>query len=102
MSENNVDLFVPFKASIRNHLGELADKWMEAKIKLIQKLGDQIAGENDQAKLKSLRKELRLALVSKEDAKHIDATITEFLEIIRKNLVTYREIQRQWKDSTAK
>ena len=94
-------MFGPFSASIRNHLGEFADEWMKAKIKLVQKLGDQIAGENDKTKLVSLRCDLHEALISEGDVDQMDAQIGAFLAMIRIHSVAFREIQKAWKETSA-
>jgi hypothetical protein len=96
MSENNPDMFGPFKASIRNHLGEFADKWMEARIKLLQKLNDQIAGTSDLEELKKLRAEVNDALISVEDISKMDAKLKAFLEMLKTHTSTFLEIRGNW------
>lgn len=76
----NFDLFEPFKASIRNHLGEFADEWMGAKIGLVRKLKARIEVETSDERLKELRKELHDALLSNEDVTMLDGSVKKLLE----------------------
>lgn len=61
------DIFGPFAASIRNHLGIFADEWMKGKIALQRKLNARIELETDPDRINTLCIELHEGLLSADD-----------------------------------
>jgi hypothetical protein len=86
--------FEPMQASIRKHLGEFADLWMEQKIALLRKLAQRIAAATDTEELIKLRKELNDALISEEDITNLDEKLGKLLAMMKKHLQTAVEIKK--------
>lgn len=88
------DMFGPFSASIRNHLGEFADEWMRGRVMLTRNLADRIAAEHDLEKLKELRAELNDVLLSEADIEQADGRMTKMLEMLKRHAQTMAEIRK--------
>lgn len=73
----------PFNAALRSHLGEFADVWMQARIRLLRKLEDRIAQATDPAELAALRLELNDAFVSEQDIEIAEAKLKKVHDIVR-------------------
>lgn len=94
-----IDVMTLVRASVRTRLGEFADVFLDAKIKIAQKLSDKISGENDIDKLMELRSKLNDVMFSKEDVEQMDAKIGAGLAMMEKHMTTVIKLQKQWKDA---
>ena len=92
--DRRFDAFEPMKASIRKHLGEFADLWMQQKIALLQKLATRIAASTDVKEHGKLRKELNDALISEGDIAILDKKMGKFLAMLKKHAQTVVEIKK--------
>ena len=99
MANSDFDMFGPFSASIRKHLGELADAWMQAKIEFIKKLQNQIAMENRPEELDDLRNQLSNALISDEDIAGFEAKSAKLLAAAKNNITAMIEIKKIFNDA---
>lgn len=93
-SHTGSNTFGPMKASLRNHLGEIADEVMKGKLAIARKISAQIQLENDPAKLLELNTKLNDVLISNENLEQVDAKLTKLLEMLKKHFETWSEIQQ--------
>lgn len=93
------DLFGPARASMRTRLGEFADVYMDAKIKIAQKLADKIAGENDVSKLMELRSKLNDVLFAEEDVTQLDTKIKALITMLQVNATAFLAVRKEWRSS---
>lgn len=91
------DLFGPARASMRTRLGEFTDVYMDAKIKIAQKLSDKIAGENDVEKLMELRSKLNDVMFSEDDITQLDTKIKAFMAMLQANVTAFIALRTEWK-----
>jgi hypothetical protein len=92
-------LFGPARASMRTRLGEFADVYMDAKIKIAQKLADKIAGENDVDKLMELRGKLNDVMFAQDDITQLDAKIKALLAMLQTNATAFIALRQEWESS---
>lgn len=90
------DIFGPARASMRTRLGEFMDIYMDAKIKIAQKLADKIAGENDMDKLFELRTKLNDVMFSEDDITQLDAKIKALISMLQANATTFIALRLDW------
>lgn len=91
------DLFGPARASMRTRLGELADVYMDAKIKSAQKLADKIAGENDVEKLMELRAKLNDVMFAEDDITQLDTKIKALVSMLQTNATSFIALRKEWR-----
>ena len=92
------DIFGPARASMRVRLGQFVDVYMDAKIKIAQKIADKIAGENDVDKLMELRAKLNDVMFAEEDITQHDAKIKALLAMLQTNATAFLSLRKEWKD----
>lgn len=90
------DLFGPARASMRTRLGEFAVVYMDAKIKIAQKLADKIAGENDVDKLMELRGKLNDVMFAQDDIAQLDAKIKALITMLHTNATAFIALRDEW------
>ncbi len=93
------NLFGPARASMRARLGEFMDVYMDAKIKIAQKLADKIAGENDVEQLMALRAKLNDVMFAEDDITQLDTKIKALLAMLQTNATAFITLRQQWKSS---
>lgn len=98
-SDEKENMFRPACASIRARLGEFMDVYMDAKIKVAQKLADKIAGENDVDKLMELRAKLNDVMFAEDDITQLDAKIKALLAMLQTNATAFIALRQEWKTS---
>ncbi len=96
------DLFGPARASMRTRLGEFADVYMDAKIKIAQKLADKIAGENDLDKLMELRTKLNDVIFAEDDITQLDTKIKALVAMLQTNATCFLALREEWKTAAMK
>lgn len=72
----------PLEASVRKHLGLLADEWLQARIEVVRKLKAMIILETDPDKLIDLQGDLRQALISSEDVAQLETKSAKILTVL--------------------
>ena len=80
--EDKDNMLGPVRASIRTRLGEFTDVYMDAKIKIAQKLADKIAGENDIDNLMELHFKLNDVMISEDDIVKLNDKMKAFLDML--------------------
>lgn len=90
------DLFGPARASMRAGLGEFADVYMDAKIKIAQKLADKIASENDVDKLMELRAKLNDVMFTEDDIMQLDTKIKALVAMLQTNATSFIALRKEW------
>lgn len=90
------DMLALARESMRKRLGQLMDILMDSKIKIAQKLSDQIAGENDPEKLMALRTMLNDVLFSTDDITQFDANLKALLSMLDNNMKVFVALRKLW------
>lgn len=90
------DIFSPARASMRARLGEFADVYMDARIKIARKISDKISSENDVDKLMELRGKLNDVLLADDDIAQLDAKITAFVVMLQTNATAFMSLRNEW------
>lgn len=98
-SDDRENMFGPARASMRARLGEFMDVYMDAKIKVAQKLADKIAGENDVEKLMELRAKLNDVMFAEDDIAQLDSKIKALLAMLQTNATAFIALRQEWKSS---
>ncbi|MFA5131720.1 MAG: hypothetical protein WC444_00125 [Candidatus Paceibacterota bacterium] len=93
------DLFGPARASMRARLGEFVDIYMDAKIKVTQKLFDEIAGAKDVDSMMALRAKLNDVILTEDDIKQFDAKIGAFVTVLQRHATAFIKLQQEVKDA---
>lgn len=88
------------QASLRNHLGEFADLFMQAKIQLLRKISDRIAAASTEEELAKLRKELHDSFLSEEDIADMEAKTTKFFNLVESNIDRLLAIKAKTRQGT--
>lgn len=84
MSDHTPNHLGPLQASLRNHLGQFADLWMQSKIALVRKLSERIAAAHDVEELRQLRIELNDAVLNEEDINSFGERLDQLIEVGKK------------------
>ncbi len=93
---HSADMLSHVRSSLQKRLGEFADVYMDAKIKIAQKIGDQIAGTSDPEQLMQLSSNLNDVLISTEDIRRHGEKVKFWLTVVDENLDTMISLRDRW------
>jgi len=91
-------MLAQLRASVRARLGQFADVYMDAKIKITQKIADQIAGVNDLDKLMELRTALNNVMLDADDIARLDSKIKALISMFKTNATAFLAFRKEWGD----